>query len=201
MGNNSRRLILASASPRRRELLSGLGIGFEVVVAGAEERDELRDGRELVARNAAVKADWVAERNRDALVIGADTTVVLEGRVLVKPRDLEEAREMLRMLSGKVHEVFTGVSGRCVESGFREDVLVETRVRFLVLTEEVIERYLGLVNVLDKAGGYAVQEQGELIVAGVEGSFSNVVGLPMEVMRGMLERGGVELPLGGMRVC
>src|SRR5688572_3409270 len=107
------RLILASASPRRRELLGQLGVPFEVVVADIIEHEEAAtDPRVMVAHNAALKADWVAERNPDAVVLGADTTVFIDQHALNKPRDRVDARNMLRRLSGRTHTVFTGLAVR-----------------------------------------------------------------------------------------
>src|SRR3954470_22753274 len=123
------RLILASASPRRRELLAELGIPFEVVVAEVTEHEESStDPRVMVAHNAALKADWVAERHPDAIVLGADTTVFLDQHALNKPRDLMDARAMLRRLSGRTHTVFTGLALRgksselCIDEGEASDV-------------------------------------------------------------------------------
>src|SRR3954469_4832784 len=107
------RLILASASPRRKELLAELGVLFEVVVADVTEHEEAStDPRTMVAHNAALKADWVAARHPEALVLGADTTVFIDGQALNKPRDGAEARAMLRRLSGRTHTVFTGLALR-----------------------------------------------------------------------------------------
>jgi septum formation protein len=186
------RLILASASPRRRELLAELGASFEVVVAQVTEHEDPQlDPRVMVARNSALKADWVAARHPDAWVLGADTTVFIDGHALNKPADLDAARAMLRRLSGSTHTVFTGVALRHVTSGVREDLGVATQVKFHFYDDEVIETYLSCVHVLDKAGAYAIQESGELLVAQRSGSLSNVVGLPQEEVRELLTRHGV----------
>ena len=186
------RLILASASPRRRELLAETGVRFEVIVADVVEHEAPdADPRHMVAHNAALKADWVAARHPDAWVLGADTTVFIDSTVLNKPRDLAEARAMLRMLSGRTHTVFTGVALRRAADGLRIDEGVATEVTFRVLDEPTIESYLGAVNPLDKAGGYGIQERGELIVAGTRGSFTNIVGLPMEVTKQILTQVGL----------
>jgi septum formation protein len=186
------RLILASASPRRRELLAELGVRFEVIVADVVEHEAPdADPRHMVAHNAALKADWVAARHPDAWVLGADTTVFIDSTVLNKPRDLAEARAMLRMLSGRTHTVFTGVALRRAADGLRIDQGVATEVTFRVLDEPTIEAYLAVVNPLDKAGGYGIQERGELIVAGTRGSFTNIVGLPMEVTKQILTQVGL----------
>lgn len=189
----SRRLILASASPRRRELLASLGVAFDVVTAHiTEHEDPATDPREMVAHNAALKADWVAARNPDAVVIGADTTVFIDGHALNKPADLTEARAMLRRLSGRTHTVFTGLAVRCVATGLAIDEGVASDVTFKVLDEAVIESYLARVHTLDKAGGYAIQEHPELVIAGYQGSWTNIVGLPVETMKQILTRCGLE---------
>lgn len=186
------RLILASASPRRRELLSQLGVAFDVVVAKVtEHEEEATDPRVMVAHNAALKADWVAARNPDALVLGADTTVFIDGAALNKPRDGAEARAMLRRLSGRTHTVFTGLAVRCARDGLRIDEGVASEVTFRALDDAVIESYLAKVHTLDKAGGYAIQEHGELIVEGFRGSMTNIVGLPIESTKQILTRCGL----------
>ncbi len=190
--NTASRLILASASPRRRELLAQLGVPFEVVVAEVTEHEESStDPRMMVAHNAALKAEWVAARHRDAIVLGADTTVFIDGHALNKPRDLDEARTMLRRLSGRTHTVFTGLAVRCGRDGLRIDEGVGSNVAFKVLDERTIDDYLSRVHTLDKAGGYAIQEHGELIVERYEGSLTNIVGLPLETTKLILTRCGL----------
>ena len=180
-------LILASESPRRVELLRQVVPHFDVTPSYATELHNISIGaRRLCEVNAQRKAFSVAERYPDHLVLGADTLVFLDGEPLGKPADLAEARTMLGRLAGRVHEVITGV---CLvhQRATRVRLLAETtRVKFLPLTAADIEDYLGRVHVLDKAGAYAVQEHGERIVASVEGSFSNVVGLPVEAVRAVL---------------
>lgn len=186
------RLILASASPRRRELLAQLGVPFEVVVAEIVEHEEATtDPRVMVAHNAALKADWVAARHPDALVLGADTTVFIDGHALNKPRDPAEARAMLRRLSGRTHTVFTGLALRRNRDGVHIDEGVASEVTFKPLDDATIEAYLARVHTLDKAGGYAIQEHADLIVAGYRGSFSNIIGLPLETTKQLLTRGGL----------
>ena len=186
------RLILASASPRRRELLAELGVAFDVVVADVTEHEEAStDPRIMVAHNAALKADWVAARYPDALVLGADTTVFIDGQALNKPADAAEARAMLRRLSGRTHTVFTGLAVRRGRDGLAIDDRVASEVTFKLLDEATIETYLSRVNTLDKAGGYAIQEQSGLIVAGYRGSFSNIIGLPLETTKQILTRCGL----------
>lgn len=189
----SRRLILASASPRRRELLAGLGVAFDVVTAQVtEHEDASTDPQVMVAHNAALKADWVAARNPEAIVIGADTTVFIDGQALNKPADGNEARSMLRRLSGRTHTVFTGLAVRCQATGLKLDEGVASHVTFKPLDDAIIEAYLASVHTLDKAGGYAIQEHPELIIAGYEGSWTNIVGLPVERMKQILTRCGLE---------
>lgn len=190
--NAHARLILASASPRRRELLAEIGATFDVVVAQVTEHEDPQlDPRVMVARNSALKADWVAARHPDAWVLGADTTVFIDGHALNKPADLDAARAMLRRLSGSTHTVFTGVALRHAARGAREDLGVATEVRFHRLDDAVIETYLSRVHVLDKAGAYGIQEHGDLLVAERRGSLSNVVGLPQDELRELLTRHGV----------
>ena len=186
------RLILASASPRRRELLGSLGYRFDVVVAGVtEHEDPALDPRVMVARNSALKADHVAALHPDAWVLGADTTVFIDGHALNKPADPAAARAMLRRLSGRTHTVFTGVALRHVARGVVEDLGVASEVDFRVLSDADIERYLQLVHVYDKAGGYGIQDHGELIVAARRGSLSNIIGLPADEVGELLTRHGV----------
>lgn len=186
----SPRLILASASPRRRELLAQLGIPFDVVVADVtEHEDPSTDPRAMVAHNAALKAEWVSERHPDAVVLGADTTVFLDGLAINKPSDLDEARRMLRRLSGREHTVFTGVALRRRATGLRVDQGVSSQVEFKPFGDAVIEDYLKRVNTLDKAGAYSIQDHTDMIVAGYRGSFSNIMGLPMELTKQILTGG------------
>lgn len=183
------RLILASASPRRRELLASLGVRFDVVAAQVEEHEaEDADPRALVQHNAALKAEWVAARHPDAVVLGADTTVFVDGVVLNKPVDLDDARRMLRLLSGRTHTVFTGLAWRGQGFGLREDHGVETRVVFRALDADAIERYLATAHALDKAGAYGIQDHGELIIERWDGSLTNVIGLPLEETKAVLTR-------------
>ena len=181
-------LILASESPRRRALLARLGIDFLVRPAAVRELSEVKGTPEqMVLINAGMKADQVASAYPESLVLGADTSVFLDGKALNKPADPEDARRMLRALSGREHSVLTGIAlRRKGHSELKLDRCAESRVRFKTLDEATIERYLSQVNPLDKAGGYAVQEHGDLIVESLSGSHSNVVGLPLELLRELL---------------
>ncbi len=188
----SQRLILASASPRRRELLASLGIPFEVRVADVvEHEDPATDPRLMVAHNAALKADWVASREPGACILGADTTVFLDGTAINKPRDLADARAMLHRLSGRTHTVFTGLAFRGPAFGNGIDEGVATEVTFLPFDDAVITEYISKVNPLDKAGAYGIQEAREMIVASWRGSFTNIMGLPLETTKQILTRCGL----------
>jgi septum formation protein len=172
--------------------LARLGWPFEVVVAAVEEHEAHdADPRAMVAHNAALKADWVATRHPEAVVLGADTTVFIGSTVLNKPRDLAEARAMLRMLAGKTHTVFTGLAVRCAAAGLRLDGGAASEVTFKAFGDDVIEAYLARVHTLDKAGGYAIQEQGDLIVERYTGSLTNIVGLPLEETKQILTQAGL----------
>ena len=182
------RLVLASGSPRRRELLEREGLEFEVIPSPADELGpEEASWDELCELNAVLKARAVPVDG--AWVIGADTLVQVGGRVLGKPRDLSDAREMLRTLSGREHEVRTGV---CVvdPEGAAHAFQEITRVRFHELDEAAIDAYFARVDPLDKAGAYGIQEHGERIVAGIDGDYDNVVGLPVRRLLGLLRACG-----------
>lgn len=182
-------LILASASPRRSELLRSIGVEFAIVPGSAIElHDEQLSARELCEENARRKAREIAAKNPAAVVLGADTLVARGGRIYGKPRDLAEARLMLRELSGKNHEVVTGLCLVQMSTG-RELVFHDvTFVTFRELTDETISQYIAEVPVLDKAGAYAIQDHGEMLVQEISGSFSNVVGLPLERLMTELDR-------------
>lgn len=181
-------LILASASPRRAELLRQLRADFEVVPSGAEEIfDDHLSPLELCQLNAHRKARAIAKKIPDALVLGADTLVFLDGEIMGKPRDLIDARRMLARLQGRTHQVVTGVSLIHLR-GHRERLFAaSTNVTFHPLTAGKIDDYVARVNPLDKAGAYAIQEHGDMIVSEIFGSFSNVVGLPVEQLKMELE--------------
>lgn len=176
-------VILASQSPRRRELLEKAGVPFSIIVRDTQElKDAAMPPRELCLHNARAKAEAVFREYPDSTVIGADTLVFLDGRPLGKPQDEEEARSMLRMLSGRMHHVCTAVSIRS-PLGLK-DMAVLTEVTFRKLTEEDILRYMELVDVMDKAGSYALQEHGEMIISSVRGDMDSVIGLPVtDVMK------------------
>ena len=172
----ARPIILASASPRRAALLREAGLEFASMQIMPSDADEGSDPLE----NARLKAESVAAKNPRAIVIGADTVIRFGGETIGKPADLDDARAILAKLSGRTHDVVTGVCVRCLEN----DILVRfeeaTHVTFRMLTPEAIEKYIKAVNVLDKAGAYAIQEHGDDIIQGIDGSLTNVIGLPVE---------------------
>lgn len=173
-------LLLASKSPRRRELLARLGYPFEVRVFPAREfSDGEAPADELPARNAELKARATAERFPDALVVGADTVIVLDGRIIGKPRDPDDARAILAALSGRAHQVVTGIALLRAAESFRRVWSEVSTVRFKTLAASTIEEYLRRVYVLDKAGAYAIQEHGDLLVEHLDGDLDNVIGLPL----------------------
>jgi septum formation protein len=179
--------ILASASPRRAELLKLLPVEFTVIASEAEEvAHEHLSPLEICQLNAHRKARAVAKKIPDALVLGADTLVFLDNEILGKPKHLPEARRMLAQLQGRTHQVVTGVSLIHLRSHCEKIFAVSTDVLFHPLDAEQIRNYLAKINPLDKAGAYAVQEFGEMIVSEISGSFSNVVGLPVERLRAEL---------------
>lgn len=185
MKSRSARLVLASASPRRRRLLAEHGFQAEVCPADIEESDEpWLTARELVLLNAGRKCAAVSASRPGDVTLGVDTLVALDGAALGKPADLNHAREMLARLSGREHQVFSGV---CLARGeLRVSFVEETRVTFRSLGRAEIEAYLALIDPLDKAGSYAAQDHHEMIIARTEGSWSNILGLPMERLRSVL---------------
>jgi len=181
-------LILASASPRRAELLRQLNPEFQIVASDAAEIfDEQLSPWELCQLNAHRKARAVAKKHPDALVLGADTLVFLGDEVMGKPANLAEAKRMLTRLQGQTHQVVTGVSLIHLRAHGERTFAASTDVTFRLLTAEQIDDYLSKTNPLDKAGAYAIQEHGALVVAEISGSFSNVVGLPVEQLKSELE--------------
>jgi septum formation protein len=187
-------LVLASQSPRRRELLEQLGIPLVVRPAHADEAVlPAEPPRDYVLRVARAKARAVEA----PLVLAADTAVVLQREVLGKPSDAEDARRMLRALSGTVHEVLTAVCLRRSDLALELDALASTAVRFAPLTDAQIDWYVATGEPLDKAGAYAIQGAGGAFVLGVGGSVSNVVGLPLAETAELLRRAGYPLPWDG----
>jgi septum formation protein len=180
-------LILASQSPRRRELLRRIWGDFEVIPSDIDEVLESGPLADAVAGLAVRKARAVAERVGVGVVVGADTVVVIDGVVLGKPAGLEEAVEMLGRLRGRVHEVVTGVAVVEAGSGRSEATAAVSRVLMAPYSDATIAEYVASGSPFDKAGGYAIQDLNGALVDGVIGSYTNVVGLPVEATRRLLE--------------
>ena len=176
-------LVLASSSPRRAEILRAVGWPFEAQAAHIDEtRLEGESPEDFVSRLAREKAERVASTRLFGLVLGADTTVVVGREVLEKPRDAEDARRMLRLMSERWHEVLTGVALVSAECGRVAAGLERTRVRFAETSEEEIAWHVGTGDVLDKAGAYAIQGRAALFIRAIEGDYWNVVGLPVRLV-------------------
>ncbi len=186
------KLILASASPRRTELLREAGIPHRVVVAAVtEHEDPTTDPAKMVLHNARLKAAAVSHLHPEAIVLGSDTTVARGDRALNKPADLAESRAMLRALSGREHTVHTGVCLLCPSLGIDESHDVTAWVRFRALSEDDITRYQALVNTLDKAGAYGIQQGKEIIIADFQQPISTIMGLPVEFVKARLAALGI----------
>jgi septum formation protein len=187
------RFILASGSPRRRQLLEEAGYEFEVIrPAGAEMSEAWFTIREATICNATRKALEVARRAPEAVVLGADTLVALDGEVIGKPRNLAHAKKLFQRLSGRLHEVRTAVFICHFARGQSHSFQEISQVRFRKLDRRAIARYLAKIDPLDKAGAYAAQGDGVEIIDRIDGSYSNVVGLPMEATARVLRNFGIE---------
>lgn len=183
------KFILASASPRRKELLGRIGARFEIMPADVEEWEEGHgDPEGMVRHNALLKAAWIADQHPGRYVLGSDTTVHIDGGVLVKPVDLDDARRMLKTLGGRTHIVYTGFALVCRSEGVEVVDGARSEVTFKPLNDEIIDEYFKLVNPLDKAGAYGIQEGTGLIIDRFEGSHSNIMGLPLDETKALLER-------------
>lgn len=181
-------LILASASPRRRALMTDMGLAFTVRVANVEEDDRPHlKPNDLVLNNATLKAESVSKDLPDALVLGSDTTVSLKGRIFSKPEDLNEAKQMLEALSDQWHEVYSAITLVWSNGDFKESFYEVSQVKFRALTPSVVQEYHSRVNPLDKAGAYGIQEASDLIIDSIKGSFNNIMGLPTELLANQLK--------------
>jgi septum formation protein len=189
------RLVLASASPRRIEIMRNAGIRFEAVASGIDERPPTRLGAlRFVAWAAAAKAESVAARLPGATVIGADTEVVLKGRVFGKPRDAEQAVDFLHALSGRTHQVYTAIQIVDGRSGCRAQGISRTDVTMREVKPETITAYVATGEAQDKAGAYAIQGEGRRLVASIRGPYDNVVGMPMRLVMRLLGECGIPVP-------
>mgnify|MGYP006289134967 CR=1 FL=1 len=186
---DNRKIVLASASPRRRFLLEQLGFEFHVNPSGVDETSiPFKSEREFAVKAALAKASDVAKKYKNALVIGADTIVCLDGEILGKPRDRDEAATMLKRLRGRDHIVITGVAVVATDS---QNILLDaetTKVFFKRFTEKTLDRYLDTGDSLDKAGAYGIQGEGECLVHHIRGDYFNVMGLPLSLLLKMLSQ-------------
>lgn len=185
-------MILASLSPRRKELLSLIGKPFSIETKNIEEKiNPNLSPKENVKALAFEKAEAVAKEQPEEVVIGADTIVCLKGEIMGKPKNADEAKEMLRALSGQSHEVYTGVAILVKGRGIKHVFADKTKVYMKELLETEIEAYVATKEPLDKAGSYGIQGQGALYIEGIEGDYYNVMGLPVhrvyEILRLMEE--------------
>ncbi len=192
------RLILASASPRRRELLEQIGATFQVMPAKGEEVITKEQPEQAVMELSRQKAEEIAEKiadgiaDEDVLVLGADTVVVYEGKILGKPKDESDARAMLSMLNGRTHSVFTGVTVIVMKNGTSQihSFYEETEVSMYPMTDAQISYYIRTWEPMDKAGAYGIQGKGAVFIEKIHGDYNNVVGLPVaKIFYKMLESG------------
>ncbi len=184
------RIILASSSARRKEFLKQLGVKAEIIVPDVEETI-LKTPVETVVFNAAMKATWVSKNEKTikkSIILGFDTLVFLEGKILGKPKDRKDSIKMLKELSGKWHEVYTGVAVLKDETLFQD--YDKSDVKFHQLTDSQISYYVDSGQSLDKAGSYGIQDKNMSFIEKIEGSFSNVIGFPLEVIRNLLNETG-----------
>ena len=188
------KLILASGSPRRIELLKMLGCKFRIIPSKAEEKISPRlSPIQNVKRLSRLKAFNVASKISDGIIIAADTVVVLNQKILGKPKNKKEAQVMLKKLSGKEHRVITGLAVVDAETKkMLQDVTI-TRVKFQKLTNNLIEKYIASGEPLDKAGAYGIQGKAALLVESIKGDYFNVVGLPLNALNQLLEKFGINL--------
>ena len=179
--------ILASGSPRRKEILSAAGVKFSVLVSDADESAVDKDApvgiyvQELALLKAAASAKYVL-KNKDALVIAADTIVTLDGKILGKPKDEDDAFDMLKSLSNRAHEVYTGYCVMRISDGFTVCNSVKTEVLFKELDDDLIRRYIKTGEPMDKAGAYGIQGKGAILAEKINGDYFNVVGLPVSAL-------------------
>ena len=181
----TKQIVLASSSPRRQKILTDNKILFEIIKPEVVEV-VLNSAKETVLENAKLKANQVFSKNPDKIVIASDTVVSLEDKILGKPKNLDEAIKMLKMLSGKPHEVLTAVSIRSKNNSC--DFHETSKVFFKDLIMKDIENYFKLCNPLDKAGSYNIDEHGGLIIEKIEGSYENIMGLPIGELKKNLKK-------------
>ena len=197
-----RKIILASASPRRKELLEKIGLKFEVEPGDCKEIVDIDlEAHELVRRLSREKAEVVARKHRNAVIIAADTVVLIDDKILGKPHNRTEAKKVLRTLSGKSHVVITGFT--IIDTAKRRILSreVETKVYIRELNSEEIDAYVNSGEPLDKAGAYAIQGLGSVLVEKIEGDYFNVVGLPLSALSESLKEFGIDVWENNLREC
>lgn len=184
-----RKIVLASNSPRRIELLKKLGVLFSVLPSAFdEELVQHENPAELVRLRALGKALDVSMRLQEGIVLGADTIVFLDGKVFGKPKNAADAVRMLKKLSGKTHSVFSGIALVDAKTKIRESTVEESKVKFRKLKSVEITEYVSCKECFGKAGAYAIQGKGAVLIEGFEGSISNIVGLPLEKLKPLLDK-------------
>ncbi|PWM46002.1 MAG: septum formation inhibitor Maf [Clostridiales bacterium] len=183
------KIILASASPRRKDILSQVGMDFEIRVSNADENNVHGTPSEVVKTLALRKANAVLCKSGE-FIVSADTVVSVDGLIMNKPENDDDAKRMLTMLSGRAHDVFTGVCVKCPDSRIFSDVC-KTKVFFRTLEEKEIDNYIKTGEPKDKAGAYGIQGKGALFIEKIDGDYNNVVGLPVVTLYKLLKNAGV----------
>lgn len=195
MFNTCKPLILASASPRRQQFLTDLGLNFTCLPADIDETPETGETPTAFAlRLAQAKAGTIAEQHPQAYVIGSDTVVTLNNRILGKPTNADHALDILRSLQGTTHQVITGLSLTCLQDNCLENLTKTTYVTFTTFTDSILRAYIKTGEPMDKAGAYGIQGKGSLLVQTIQGSCSNVIGLPINTCTSLLLKYGVIIP-------
>lgn len=189
-----KKIILASASPRRKMLLKQIGLNFKVVVSDFEEKIDMKiDPHKLARKLSLGKAKIVAKKLNNSIIIAADTFVTFKGKILGKPKDKQDAKRVLKLLSGKTHLIITGFTIIDTTTGQSVTKSIETKVYFKKLTDKEISVYVATSEPLDKAGAYGIQEKGSVFVKKIEGDYFNVVGLPIYAVVDTLKKFGVKI--------
>lgn len=196
MTSPSARMVLASASERRKVILERMGLTFDVIVPQVEEVLYPSDAQATVRENARRKGEWCADRVPAVAIIAADTAIGMDGVTIGKPSSLGDAALCLKRFSGREHHVYTGVAMRAARGSVHVEVVVST-VRFRTLDDATVQRYISLVDPLDKAGAYDINQHGSLIVESFAGSWTNIMGLPAETVWRWIETTALTVGDGG----
>lgn len=184
-----KRIILASQSPRRKDLLSKMGVKFEVIPSSFDERlDDSREPTDVAIELGLGKAEEIAAQYPDAIVIGSDTIVCLDGKQLAKPEDIDEAKSMLTMLAGKDNQVITSAVVVCRSKDIRLTAADVSTVRFKPYNEQLIDQYVATGDPLDKAGAYGIQSGAATLILGIDGDYDTIVGLPTRLLQKLLSK-------------